>query len=199
MAFDLGERKHGHRFFPIGVVRRQSWHVYRLPVDLSILTGEICTDCSTCCWNDMRAGQAVGLPTAAMDPHALDLQEWHHWQQMPVSRAALTGLLGPLQVPLACPAGAAVRPPDAAASLEQGPGFVSGGWGGVSEWCGNECPQTTEGQRLAASNFVSLPCGPAGNESGTAGAGPLRRAEGCFLPLGPAGRHSTATGLAGRG
>jgi len=44
----------------------------------------------------------LGKPAPVVDPDALDLAEWQHWQQMPVPNEALAGLLGPLQVPLAC-------------------------------------------------------------------------------------------------
>jgi len=44
----------------------------------------------------------VGKPAPTVDPDALDLHEWQHWQQMPVPPELLAGLLGPLQVPVAC-------------------------------------------------------------------------------------------------
>jgi len=44
----------------------------------------------------------LGKPAPAVDPDVLDLTEWQLWQQMPVAPEALAGLLGPLQVPLAC-------------------------------------------------------------------------------------------------
>jgi len=45
---------------------------------------------------------AVGKPTPAVDPDSLDLQEWQHWQQMPVATEDVRGLLGHLQAPQAC-------------------------------------------------------------------------------------------------
>jgi hypothetical protein len=44
----------------------------------------------------------LGKPGPIVDPDLLDLHEWALWQQMPVSNEALTPLLGPLIVPLAC-------------------------------------------------------------------------------------------------
>jgi hypothetical protein len=44
----------------------------------------------------------VGKPTSAVDPDTLDVQEWQHWQQMPVQPETLQSLQTPLQVPLAC-------------------------------------------------------------------------------------------------
>jgi len=44
----------------------------------------------------------LGKPARTVDPDALDLAEWQLWQQMPVPPETLAGLLGPLQVPLAC-------------------------------------------------------------------------------------------------